>query len=49
MVLKGLVGYVGKVCRELAGHSLIGCVAGCVCMNGVLVVSVSVAGGRVCV
>ena len=49
MVLKGLMGYVGKLCGELACHSLIGGMARGVCMDGVLVVSVSVACGRVCV
>ena len=48
-VLKGLVGYVGKMCGELTCHSLIGCMARGVCMDGMLVVSVCVARGRVCV
>ena len=49
MVLKGLMGYVGVWRGKLACHSLIGGMARSVGINGVLVVSVSVACGRVCV
>ena len=49
MVLKGLMGYVGVLRGKLACHSLIRGMARSVGMDGVLVVSVSVACGRVCV